>query len=157
MSKPNLYLLVGLPGSGKTTWVKNQFWADSCEIISTDYYIEQYAFAQNKKQHDIFLEYMPTAVQKMLEHVEKAKKLRRNIIWEQTSTTVVSRVKKLRLLPDYRAHAIVMPQLSDMELQRRLASRPNKIIPRDVISSMIENYEEPSLVEGFDEIWNITQ
>ena len=41
------------------------------------------------------------------------------------------------------------------ELARRLASRydSGKIIPEHVMQSMIENWEEPTLEEGFKEIW----
>jgi tRNA uridine 5-carbamoylmethylation protein Kti12 len=40
------------------------------------------------------------------------------------------------------------------ELIKRLNSRPGKEIPKDVISNMIDNWEEPTLEEGFDEIWH---
>ena len=40
----------------------------------------------------------------------------------------------------------------EKELQRRLNSRPGKVIPPDVVKSMIDNFEEPTKEEGFDEI-----
>jgi len=41
------------------------------------------------------------------------------------------------------------------ELKRRLASRPGKVIPDDVVQQMIDNWEEPTLEEGFKEIWRV--
>ena len=38
-----LYVLVGVPGSGKSTWVKNQKWANDCVVVSTDEFVEDYA------------------------------------------------------------------------------------------------------------------
>jgi tRNA uridine 5-carbamoylmethylation protein Kti12 len=39
------------------------------------------------------------------------------------------------------------------ELVRRLANRPGKNIPADVMEKMITGFEPPSLDEGFKEIW----
>ena len=39
------------------------------------------------------------------------------------------------------------------ELDVRLSGRPGKHIPKNVIDSMIASWEEPSLEEGFKEIW----
>jgi hypothetical protein len=36
---------------------------------------------------------------------------------------------------------------------RRLMSRPGKEIPAHVVASMIASWEEPTLEEGFKEIW----
>jgi hypothetical protein len=38
-------------------------------------------------------------------------------------------------------------------LDVRLSGRPGKHIPKTVIDSMIDNWEEPTLEEGFKEIW----
>ena len=39
--QPKLYMLIGVPGSGKTTWAKEQML--DCAYISTDKYVEEYA------------------------------------------------------------------------------------------------------------------
>ena len=48
--------------------------------------------------------------------------------------------------------AVVFRTPEEKELQRRLNSRPGKVIPPDVVKSMIDNFEEPTKEEGFDEI-----
>ena len=150
-----LYVLVGVPGSGKSTWVNAQEWADSCCIISTDYWVEEEAKRQNKSYSDIFSEYMPTAVNLMAQNVVSAKEMGNDIIWDQTSTTIASRKRKFNMLPDYYAVAIVFRTPPRDELAVRLSSRPGKNVPDSVVQDMIDNWEEPSKEEGFDEIWYV--
>jgi predicted kinase len=153
MSK--LYVLVGVPGSGKSTWVHNQKWVDECVYVSTDEFVEDYAKECNLTYSEVFQDYMPRAVELMVERVLWAKALGKDIIWDQTSTTIKTRAKKLRMLPDYYAIAVVFKTPQSAELQRRLSSRLGKIIPQDVVDSMTLQLinEPPSIEEGFKEIW----
>lgn len=150
-----LYMLVGIPASGKTTWANNQSFSDDCVIISTDQYVEEYAAQTGKTYTEAFQEYMPIAVDRMTDAVIDAREAGRNIIWDQTSTSIGTRAKKFRMLPNYYAIAVVFPIPERQELERRLASRPNKIVPIDVVDRMIGNWEEPTLEEGFMEIWKV--
>lgn len=150
---PKLYVLVGVPGSGKTTWVNSQEWAKDCAIISTDTYVEAYARSVAKTYSEVFEEFMPKAVDLMSKDVISAKAANKDIIWDQTSTTKASRYKKFVMLPMYYKIAVVFKTPEYDELKRRLLSRPGKIIPTDVVGRMITGYEEPSQAEGFDEIW----
>ena len=150
-----LYMLVGIPASGKTTWANNQSFTKDCVIISTDQYVEEYAAQTGKTYTEAFQEYMPIAVDRMTDAVIEAREAGRNIIWDQTSTSIGTRAKKFRMLPNYYAIAVVFPIPERQELERRLASRPNKIVPIDVVDRMIGNWEEPTLEEGFMEIWKV--
>ena len=147
------YQLIGVPGSGKSTWVNNQDWAINCAIISTDKWVEAYAEEVGKTYDEVFDFFMPEAVKLMAKEVEAAKELRRNIIWDQTSTTVKSRRKKFNMLPDYYHIAVVFSTPEKSELEHRLASRPGKSIPKHVIDAMISNFQIPTEDEGFKEIW----
>jgi len=147
------YQLIGVPGSGKSTWVKNQDWSKDCAYISTDTWVELYAKEQGKTYSEVFDEYMPKAVNIMTEHVKLAREAGKDIIWDQTSTTVKSRTRKFNMLPDYEHIAVVFKCPEADELVRRLASRPGKLIPVDIIENMIKNFEVPSEEEGFKEIW----
>ena len=150
---PKLYMLVGVPGSGKSTWVKNQEWAKDCAIVSTDKYVEEWAESVGKTYTEVFQEYMPVAVAKMAGAVNGARDAGKDIIWDQTSTTITTRAKKFRMLPEYYAIAVVFRIPEPEELQKRLASRPGKVIPSEVLQSMIDRWEEPTEEEGFKEIW----
>ena len=152
---PKCYQLVGVPGSGKSTWVSNQDWAGDCTYVSTDMWVEMEAERVGKTYSEIFTEYMPKAVELMASQVELARDISRDIIWDQTSTTIKSRARKFNMLPDYEHIAIVFRTPDHKELMRRLESRwdSGKIIPEHVIASMIASWEEPTEEEGFKEIW----
>lgn len=152
---PKLYLLVGVPGSGKSTWIANQIWALGLTVVSTDVFVEDHARSQGKTYAEVFESYMPTAVSRMVDQVEFAREHGHTIIWDQTSTTVQSRARKFRMLPDYQHIAVVFPTPESEELTRRLAARPDKTIPPEVIERMIADWQEPTLEEGFDEIWRV--
>lgn len=152
---PKCYQLIGVPGAGKSTWVKNQDWALGLTIVSTDSFVESYAHAQGKTYNDVFTEYMPTAVDLMAKAVVGAREMNHDIIWDQTSTTVKSRTRKFRMLRDYEHIAVVFKTPDRAELDVRLSGRPGKHIPKTVIDSMINGFEMPTEEEGFKEIWYV--
>jgi predicted kinase len=147
------YQLVGVPGAGKSTWIKDQIWALGLTVVSTDSWVELEAQRQGKTYSEVFTDYMPTAVDLMAKQVVRARELGHTIIWDQTSTTIASRAKKFRMLPDYEHIAVVFKTPEHTELMRRLSSRLGKEIPEHVIASMIASWEEPTEEEGFKEIW----
>jgi predicted kinase len=150
---PKCYQLIGVPGSGKTTWVSNQEWAILYPRISTDKWVEIYAKEVGKTYSEVFEFFMPTAVDLMAKEVVAAREAGKNVIWDQTSTTVKSRKKKFDMLPDYEHVAVVFKAPAENELRRRLASRPGKEIPWKIVSDMIKRFEMPKEEEGFKEIW----
>lgn len=150
---PRCYQLIGVPGSGKSTWVSNQDWARDCVIVGTDAHVEAYAAEQGKTYNEVFREYMPTAAALMAEQVHQAREAGLDVIWDQTSMNVKSRRRKFRMLPDYEHVAVVFAVPEAQEHRRRLDSRPGKSIPDSVVSSMIASYEAPTEEEGFAEIW----
>ena len=149
------YILIGVPASGKSTWVSNQPWSKDCAYISTDKHVEAYAKFMKKTYSEVFEEYMPTAIEFMLTDVVSARNEERDIIWDQTSTTINSRKKKFRMLPDYYHIAVVFKTPLMSELSRRLNSRPGKEIPMSVVNAMINLFEMPTKEEGYKEIWYV--
>jgi predicted kinase len=101
---------------------------------------------------------MPTAIELMLDKVVWARELGKDIIWDQTSCSIATRAKKIRMLPDYYKIAEVFKTPSTNELNQRLDSRPGKNVPWEVVSSMAQKLEAEPVTqeEGFDEIWYAT-
>lgn len=150
---PKAYILIGIPGSGKSTWIAKQpFNWDKTVIASTDNHVELFAKSVGRTYNEVFKEYMPIAVKLMANTVTNAVKSGYDIVWDQTSTTRSTRAKKIRMLPGYEIVAVVLPTPDDQELAKRLASRPGKNIPDEVIESMKNNWQEPYEDEGFDKI-----
>lgn len=156
--KPIAYILVGVPGSGKSTWIETaeispgflpQSWAS---IISTDKHVEAYAKKQNKTYSEVFDSVIKGATVMMLEELNAAIAVRGHIIWDQTNVSVKTRAQKLRMLKGYKKIAVVFPTPDAEELQLRLDSRKGKHIPKQVMQSMIDSFIMPTLEEGFDDI-----
>jgi len=154
---PKCYQLIGVPAAGKSTWYKNQDWLgeDKKEhkYVSTDQHVEGYAQDQGKTYSEVFAEYMPTAIEQMMVNVNLAAAFQIDIVWDQTSTTVKSRARKFNMLPNYEHIAVVFRTPNLDVLKERLASRPGKDVPWEVVQGMLDNWEEPTLEEGFTEIW----
>jgi predicted kinase len=147
------YQLVGVPGSGKSTWVKNQVWAKDCVVVSTDEFVEDYAKSIGSTYSEVFDDYMPKAIGLMMNRIRWAEKEGKDIIWDQTSTSVGSRKRKFNSLRDYEHIAVVFKTPEKEELAKRLASRPGKNIPDNVMRDMIKNFVVPTEDEGFKEVW----
>ena len=150
---PKCYQLIGVPGAGKSTWIKNQDWAKDIPVVSTDNFVEYYAKQQGKTYNEVFKEYMPIAVRLMANQALVCQANNLDVIWDQTSVSVSSRKKKFNTLPKYEHIAIVFATPDQEELAKRLASRPGKNIPDHVMKSMIDTFVMPTEEEGFKEIW----
>jgi len=149
---PKAYILIGVPASGKSTWAKSYEGDTKVAFISTDKLVDAYARSVNLSYNQVFKDFMPNAVKLMAAEVVEAREAGRDIIWDQTSTTINSRKKKFNMLPGYEMIAVVFKTPTSEELTRRLNSRPGKNIPNYVVESMIDGWEEPSEEEGFDKI-----
>ena len=154
-SNMKCYQLIGVPAAGKSTWIKNQIWALGLTVVSTDPFVEDYARLEGKTYSEVFKDYMPTAVDLMAKQVVFARKAGHTVIWDQTSTTVKSRERKFNMLPGYEHIAVVFRTPDIDELKERLANRPGKEIPWEVVQGMIDGWEEPTEEEGFKEIWYV--
>jgi predicted kinase len=149
------YQLIGVPAAGKSTWIKSQDWAKDLPVVSTDNFVEAYAKEQGKTYNEVFKDYMPIAVRLMANQALVCQANGLDVIWDQTSTTVKSRMKKFNTLPKYEHIAVVFKTPDEEELARRLASRPGKNIPDNVMRTMINGFEMPTEEEGFKEIWYV--
>ena len=148
-----LYMLIGVPGSGKSTWIRSR--NHDAVVASTDDKIEAAAAAQGLTYNDVFDAEIKAANAAMREDVKQAVKDRRDIIWDQTNLTIKSRRGKLGQVPkSYERIALYFPTPDGAELERRLGSRPGKTIPAHVMASMIASIEPPTPAEGFDEIYH---
>jgi len=149
---PKLYMLVGVPGSGKSTWIKNQNFEDVI-IASSDDYIDRVAAESGKTYNEIFSRAIGYAQKFCDAQVQTAINLDKTLIWDQTNTVAKHRKLRLARLPkEWIKIGVFFPTPDESELQRRLDSRIGKHIPKNVMDSMIQNLEIPQLSEGFDEI-----
>jgi len=154
MTKTAIFL-IGVPGSGKTTWAQkyiDQGWAH----VSTDRWIESAADQQGKTYGQVFKDEMPAAQQQAQAILDRAIANGENIVWDQTNLTRQSRRRKIQRLKSngytVLAHAF---EIDPAELARRQqvrASTTGKLIPQHIVDTMIQSYEAPAASEGFDKI-----
>ena len=164
-----LYMLVGLPGSGKTTWTAKfrrnnintlinlnvfnpQPFQQNLTVVSTDDLIQHIADEYRLTYNDVFDNVTYSFAEKMSHKLAKFAFDRNDIIiWDQTNLTIKSRAKKLALVPSHYTKIAVVFGVPD-DLPQRLQSRVGKHIPDNVMSGMIRNYQQPTTTEGFDNI-----
>ena len=152
MNKPILYMLIGIPGSGKSTFVKSLN-LSNVFIANSDNYIDSIALQSGNTYDEVFDDNIKIAKSIMNIEVRKAIKNKMNIIWDQTNIRKSARMKKICAIPsNYYKIAIVFSIPEKDELCKRLNSKPGKTINQSLITNMINDFEMPSLDEGFDEI-----
>lgn len=148
---PTLYMLVGVPASGKTTWTKSN--RGNALVASSDDYIENQAEKMGTTYSDVFDKFIKAANTHAIETARKAFSDKIDLIWDQTNLTKIGRRNKLKMVPkDYKKVAVFFPTPHEDVLKKRLTNRPGKNIPDYVMSSMIKTIEKPSKDEGFDEV-----
>ena len=149
---PTLYMLIGVPGSGKSTWVRSN--VDPRAIIaSSDDYIEAMASREGKTYSEVFDQHIKAANQHVATTVAAAISKGADIVWDQTNLNAKSRKPKLATIPDeYEKIAVVFPTPSDDEWKKRLDSRPGKTIPSNILLGMKSSVQMPTADEGFDEV-----
>jgi predicted kinase len=149
---PTFYMLIGVPASGKTTWVEKN--KGDALVISSDNLIETYAADHGMTYNEVFKEQIKIATAVVKTEAQKAFDLDQDVIWDQTNITKKSRKSKLAMVPKhYHKTAVFFAAPPEEEWQRRLNSRPGKSIPSHILDSMVEMLEMPDASEG----WNIVE
>lgn len=80
-SRPSAYVLVGLPGSGKSTWALQH--PRQLPIASTDQFIEDHAEQKGINYAQAFKEFYLTSCRLMKDRVDQFIKEKTSFIWDQ--------------------------------------------------------------------------
>lgn len=153
-------ILIGLPGSGKSTWIFENILVRSdilpYVVISSDDVLERIAKEKGLTYSDVFKDYIGQATAEMKSNFKSAIAEGKNIIWDQTNMSKKKRRGILAQIPaDYYKIAVDF-SVNPNELKRRLDERAKltgKHIPWKIVEDMGKNYQAPDkLEEGFDEI-----
>lgn len=150
MTSPTLIVLIGLPGTGKSTYRNTLTQVDLIHISSDDY-IESYAKMCNSTYDKVFEEVVKHTGKYIDDLSRHALQSKLNVVWDQTNLTVKKRKQILDKFKKYVKVAIYFEIPDDWK--SRLSSREGKTIPAHILKNMSESYQEPSLEEGFDLIY----
>lgn len=153
LKEPFVIILSGIPMSGKTTWIKENY--PNTKTISRDEIVMEVYGSRN--YNDAFRNVDQKKVDKVLrDSLVQANLANENVIVDMTNLTAKTRAKNLAYFSDnFYKVSVALPVLDSSEYKRRNELRmlnENKFIPYNVINSMISTYQLPNNSEGFDEI-----
>jgi predicted kinase len=154
-TRPLFILLVGLPGSGKTTLAKKLREKAHFHTASTDDYLQEIADADGVTYDDVWnKDTANTAEAHMWSKVKSAFATGVNVLWDQTNLSVRKRRKVLAAVPSNYMRVCAVLRCDDHERQRRLMNREGKTIPQSVDDAMITSFlaNTPTTEEGFHAI-----
>ena len=146
-------MLIGVPASGKSTFIEEYLMYDSGDymLYSSDHHIMDYAEGMDKTYDEIFPDFIKDAIREADSWRDFALRENLDVIDDHTNLTVNTRAKRLQVIPDkYTKIGLVFDIPEPLEHQRRLNSRPGKTIPGSVMTGMINSFMPPSYSEGFD-------
>lgn len=145
-------MLIGLPGSGKSTWLKTR---SNGFVASTDDYIQKNADELGISYNEAFPKFIKEAAKNMNEQIVYWISLGEDVYLDQTNLSSVSRARKLQPFKDagYRCEAYEFQSMLGIDEINEL--RPDKVIPDHIYIQMENNYDPPLLSEGFDYMYSV--
>ncbi len=150
--KPWFLMLVGLPGSCKSTVTWQLMHPGTFSYLSTDHIIETMAIEADKTYSEIFKEAIGPAQNQFNTDMLDFLYDKDNIVHDQTNLSIRKRKSILVQIPkDYYKIALVVT-CDEKQRQERLQKRPGKHIPADIDRTMQVSYVTPTFSEGFDDV-----
>jgi predicted kinase len=153
---PTCYILIGLPGVGKSTWLQeSQDFIPG--FVSSDAIIENIARELGYTYDDIFSDIIKFADRVFWDYVKHCGSVDGDFAVDRTNLSRKSRKKIMDALPGYEFVAVEFAKPDETEWRRRLNSRKGKTIPEHVLRSMESSYQPATLEEGFKEVIQVNE
>ena len=153
---PTCTILVGLPASGKTTYVKETN-VGNVQVLSSDDILESIAERLGITYDEAFMDHIKEADKLFWDQLAECANIGYDIIIDRTNLSVKSRKRVIDFVNQYSRqpydfHAKIFIA-TDAVLEARLASRSGKTIPKNVLDSMKSSYVHPRTTEGFTSVY----
>ena len=149
---PKIYYLVGLPGSGKSTWLQNNI--KNAVVISYDDEVEKIAKETNSTYNEVWGNVEQKSLKEvLLSKLEFAISNDKDIVVDMTNLTKKAR-RRWSTPSNYQRVAVVF-DTSELEINWRLSKRykaTGKFIAKEIVDDMRKIYQEVSDEEEFNRI-----
>ena len=146
MSKPTFTMMVGLVGSGKSTYAKQLAEETNAIICSSDAIREELCGDENSQDNNE--EVFKILHSRIKENLKNGK----NVIYDATNINSKRRrafLSELRRIPCVKKCIIMATPFDDCCEQNNLR---NRVVPYEVIERMYKNWNTPYWFEGWDKI-----
>lgn len=143
-----LICMVGCAGSGKSTKAKELAKRYNCNVVSTDAIREEiFGSAAVQKDGDKIFR---IAYDRLIEELQKNQR----VIFDATNLLPWYRKKVLKIIePWNRGFNICYKSITPIEIAKERNRNRERVVPEEVIDRQYEKYIEPTLSEGWDEIY----
>lgn len=142
-----LYLLVGYPGSGKSTILKNLIKKDTDLILSSDDLREElFGFRDQSRNKELFAELYKRAG----DH--------KDIGDVYIDSTALTRKDRLRVVERFKKKfslnvICVLRPVDELIVTNEIRKQTKEFIPDDIFKSILGRFQMPTYDEGFDKIY----
>lgn len=155
MVTPKCIIMIGLPGSGKSTIADAYARIHNAEIFSTDRYIENLAKVNLSTYNAVFSNAIKIAEEDFKASMSLSINLRKSVIIDRTNLRSKKRMEFVKRFKEagYRVVYVVVKRKKE-ELDRVNDERKSfgRDIDDHIRASMASSFEEPSYDEGVDDI-----
>lgn len=147
----DLYLMCGVPGAGKSTFLKNHIKENNTKVISRD----KIRFSIVKPDEEYF-SHEDKVLEIFWKQINEALATGKDTFVDQTSLTPRARKWLLQHVEGYTyANIVWIDESLETCLERNEMRRGTRAyVPENVIRRMYNQFIEPSLDEGFDYIFH---
>lgn len=147
-----LYLLCGIPYSGKSTFARKDSVLSKLPCLSSDTIILAKAEQQGTTYDKIFLESIKEAEKEFQKQVNEHFDAGKSFVIDRTNGNPKNRRKLCQKAKEhgYRAVCIYFEPPSDEEIERRIATRKNQTLSLQRVQAFKNSFVLPTLDEGFD-------
>lgn len=146
---PTLFMMIGLPGSGKSYIAECLSEITGSEIVSSDAIRKELFGDENDQEHNN--EVFNTVNSRIKNYLKDGK----SVILDATNLSAKRRKNFIKTLENIKCAKIAVLIATDYELCLKQNSERERHVPEDVIKRMLTNICMPTFEEGFDYIYYI--
>jgi predicted kinase len=143
-----IYITVGLPGSGKSTYAKNFIKGKDIEYLSSDEL--RAVFGKSEEDQTV----TPLVFGHIKRKVDEFLKDGKNVLVDATSVNRRERSDYINTAKKYGAKVVAIVFKMDrqglIDRNKKRGEQGGRVVPDWVIDKMLAKYEEPSHSEGID-------